>query len=147
MVPYIFGRLKGKKLLVDPLFADLLDSNFSNEVVKTEKRNQENATDLKLALPRPWEKDSLSSLAPFDLLFHYTVNSLRPLLGLEANATYQVRVIDLLGLTTSFWKLAYNLRFNPSLFIPPVRTQLFQLMLVNKLPDLPFLLTIFQCLH
>ena len=83
LFPYIFARLKGKKIVIDPLFKDHLDSNFSNKVLEA-VYDREKAATMNSALPRPWSSESISPLAPFDLLFHYTVNTLQPLLGLKA---------------------------------------------------------------
>ena len=116
MLPYAFSRLKAKKIVLDPLFKDLLNPNFSNDVLKS-VFDSEKAAAMNFALPRPWSAESLSSLSPFDLLFHYTVNTLQPLLGLKAEKeSYDKSVRVFLALGSYMWKVAYYLRFEPNVF-------------------------------
>ena len=35
LMPYVFSRLKGKKIVIDPLFKDELDSTFSNKLLES----------------------------------------------------------------------------------------------------------------
>lgn len=110
--------------------------------------NKDVAASKNFALPRPWTAETVSSLAPFDLLFHYTVNTLKPLLGLKAEKKEYTKAINLLNnLGSILWRTAYQLRFNPLVFTHQIKMQLFQILLVNRLPDFPFLLNIFECLH
>ena len=111
MLPCAFSRLRSKKIVLDPLFIGLVDPDFSIQVLNN-VFDRERAVALRRALPRPWSPESLSSLAPFDLLFHYTVNTLQPLLGLKAEKesnSKSVKQFQALG--SYLWNAAYHLHF------------------------------------
>ena len=53
MLPYIYSRLKGKKIIIDPSFKNCLDPEFSNKILKS-VYDREECKNSGFALPKSW---------------------------------------------------------------------------------------------